>query len=112
MLPAFTALSQYDKSSNMSKKTKKQKILASVHREQIAVELSSGPKTSNTLKYSLNHVREVPAIKTDNQMLKSEKDINVSKDLRHTLILTVLAICAQLCVYYLLEIKHISIPRI
>lgn len=90
----------------MSKKTKKQKLLAELHR----IKQSNNPThppvaTQPSPSKSVNYRTPETTNRTSPQ---SETNYDfVFKDLRLTLILTALAIGAQLCVYYLLVVKHL-----
>lgn len=95
----------------MAKKTKKEKILAELHREKqkLAVQIN---QSSNRMEYQISTPVEKKPLNVQNQSVTASTNIDYSyvlRDLSRTLILTALAICAQLCVYYFLEIKHISL---
>lgn len=89
----------------MGKKTKKQKILAQTRRQQFATSplISEGPHVVN---YKFNEAKA--AITSQNTDATPTNNYSyITHDLLQTVVLTVLAICAQLCVYYLNSVKHL-----
>lgn len=89
----------------MSKKTKLEKIIAKERRKyQIASQLDNVAVSS---QYSFKSTpTKANSVVTPTSINKTIESKFIAHDLIQTLILTVLAIGAQLCVYYLVELKH------
>lgn len=97
----------------MAKKTKREKILAELHREKqkLAVQVSSSagvPKYQLSLSESkkINPSSQNPILLPELRSTRTDYSY-VLHDLSHTLILTALAICAQLSIYYVLSTRHL-----
>jgi len=87
----------------MAKKTRKEKIIAEQRRKLLVLQTS---QSSNTLSYKPTY--SVPNIQKSTVFAPPEHYDHVKPDLSRTLTLTMLAIAAQLCVYYLMEVRHMK----
>ncbi len=91
MIYAFTLPRQYVKNDRMAKKTKKEKILAEYHRKLYSLNGSQFTVRSNfPTKPTVNLVYREPALDYS----------YVLNDLKRIAILTGLAICAQVVLWY------------
>lgn len=93
MIQGFTEISQYAKTQAVGKKTKKEKILAE-YRRKLAT-LTPPTPVAPTVTYQAPKVSVVP-------VKNGPTDYSyVTADLRRVVILTALAICAQVVLWYL-----------
>lgn len=101
MIQAFTTASQYVKTVVMGRKTKKEKVLAQYRRKIQQIETLSPVNTSPT--YQLAEKKHFITPEKSPQYNLTGNHAYVVNDLRRIVILSVLAICAQVVLWYVLR---------
>jgi hypothetical protein len=90
-----------------NRRTKKQKIAASVRQTPLVITTSGGQT-----HISVNSVSDSSTVSTPSHNFSTPSHTYVARDIRYTLAVTTLLVLADLAIYFLLKLRFVNIPGI